>query len=297
MNKTSNPQPFRKAKKVGMQPQPPHQERNPMMKTVLRALFSRRKFTVLAVATALTLGTASAALAGSGVGGVFNLGKTNTVNAITTLVGSVTGPSLRLDNNSTNSAATALDLQVEPGKTPMKVNSTTKVANLNADRLDDKSAEDLSRVAVMNTGDTTAIPTDFSEVTYGQQLSITAPAAGFVRVNGNVTVRNVGCTSGCAFNAYVRHINTGFYSIPQQEDALNDFGNAGLDAVFPVSAGVNTFDIRLQRATGSGGELDGWWGVLTAEYTPYGSTGTGTLSASGLDAASEGPIDKELPNR
>jgi hypothetical protein len=294
MNKTSNPQPFRKAKRVGMQPQPPHQERNPMMKTVLRALFSRRKFTVLAVATALTLGTASAALAGSGVGGVFNLGKTNTVNAITTLVGSVTGPSLRLDNNSTNSAATALDLQVEPGKTPMKVNSTTKVANLNADRLDDKSAEDLSRVAVMNTGDTTAIPTDFSQVTYGQQLSITAPAAGFVRVNGNVTVRNVGCTSGCTFNAYVRHINTSTFSYPQQEDALNTYGNAGLDAVFPVSAGVNTFDIRLSRNSSSG-QLDGWWGVLSAEYTPYGSTGTGTLSASEMPAASEGPIDKELP--
>jgi hypothetical protein len=294
MNKMSNPQPFRKAKRVGMQPQPPHQERNLMMKTVLRALFSRRKFTVLAVATALTLGTASAALAGSGVGGVFNLGKTNTVNAITTLVGSVTGPSLRIDNNSGGTAATALDLQVEPGKTPMKVNSTTKVANLNADRLDDKSAEDLSRVAVMNTGDTTAIPTDFSEVTYGQQLSITAPAAGFVRVNGNVTVRNVGCTSGCTFNAYVRHINTSTYSFPQQEDALNTYGNAGLDAVFPVSAGVNTFDIRLRRNSSSG-QLDGWWGVLTAEYTPYGSTGTSTLSASGMPAASDGPIDKELP--
>jgi hypothetical protein len=117
-----------------------------MMKTVLRALFSRRKFTVLAVAAALTLGTASAALAGSGVGGVFNLGKTNTVNAITTLVGSVTGPSLRLDNNSTNSAATALDLQVEPGKTPMKVNSTTKVANLNADMVDGKDPAEFSSV-------------------------------------------------------------------------------------------------------------------------------------------------------
>lgn len=264
------------------------------MRTVLRALFSRRKFTVLAVAAALTLGTASAALAGSGVGGVFNLGKTNTVNAITTLVGSVSGPSLRIDNNSTNSAATALDLQVEPGKTPMKVNSPTKVANLNADRLDDKSAEELSRVAVMNTSATTPLPNDFSEVTYGQPLSITAPAAGFVRVNGNVTVLNSSCTSFCRFNAYVRHINTGSYSFPQQEDALNTYGNAGLDAVFPVSAGVNTFDIRL-IGHNSSGELDGWWGILTAEYTPYGSTGTDTLSASGPAVASEGPIDKELP--
>src|SRR3712207_6732626 len=77
----------------------------------------------LAVILALTVGVASTALAGTGVGARFDLGKTNTVNAITKLVGSVAGPSIQIDNNSTNAAATALDLQVEPGKAPMKVNS------------------------------------------------------------------------------------------------------------------------------------------------------------------------------
>src|SRR5829696_9302403 len=112
-----------------------NQQRSPM-RTVLRALFSRRKFTVLAVAAALTLGTASTALAGSGIGGVFNLGVTNTVNAITKLTGSVAGSSLQIINNSTGAAATALNLQVATGKPPLKVNSTTKVAKLNADQLD-----------------------------------------------------------------------------------------------------------------------------------------------------------------
>jgi len=90
----------------------------------------------LAVILALTVGLATTALAGTGVGARFQLGQTNTVNAITKLVGSVAGPSLQIDNNSTNAAATALDLQVEAGKAPMKVNSQTKVANLNADKLD-----------------------------------------------------------------------------------------------------------------------------------------------------------------
>lgn len=90
----------------------------------------------LAVILALTVGLASSALAGKGVGATFNLGKTNTVNAITKLVGSVAGPSLRIDNNSADPSATALDLQVEPGKAPMKVNSDAHVANLNADELD-----------------------------------------------------------------------------------------------------------------------------------------------------------------
>ncbi len=51
-------------------------------------------FTVgLAVILALSMGLASTALAGTGVGARFQLGQTNTVNAITKLVGSVVGPS------------------------------------------------------------------------------------------------------------------------------------------------------------------------------------------------------------
>jgi hypothetical protein len=108
------------------------------MKTIVRALLSRGKFTVAAVVTALTLVTASAAFAGSGIGGVFNLGVSNSVNAITALTGSVAGPSLRVTNNSANAAATALNLQVATGKAPMTVNSGTKVTNLNADKVDGK---------------------------------------------------------------------------------------------------------------------------------------------------------------
>jgi hypothetical protein len=76
------------------------------------------------------------------VGARFDLGKINTVNAITKLVGGVAGPSLQIDNNSTNASATALDLQVEPGKAPMKVNSATQVANLNSDLFDGKDSQE-----------------------------------------------------------------------------------------------------------------------------------------------------------
>ena len=71
-------------------------------------------------------GVASAALAGTGVGARFDLGKTNTVTRRNKLVGSVAGTHLLIDNNSTTPPATALDLQVEAGKAPMKVNSGTK---------------------------------------------------------------------------------------------------------------------------------------------------------------------------
>jgi hypothetical protein len=159
----------------------------------------------------------------------------------------------------------------------------SKVAD--SELLDGKSADDLSRVAVMNTSELTQLPFDGSHVTYGQQLSITAPAAGFVRVNGNVTVLKLdsGCDDECYFGAWVRHVNTGTLSgAPAADSVGGGFGNVGLDAVFPVSAGVNTFDIRLQGQwpSDTSHRLYGRWGVLTAEYTPYGSTGTGPQSGS-----------------
>jgi hypothetical protein len=94
----------------------------------------------LAVILALVLGVATAALAGTGVGATFNLGRLNTVNQISRLVGSTDNPMLRVDNNGAGTNATALDLQVEPGHAPMKVNSSTRVAGLNADQVDGKDA-------------------------------------------------------------------------------------------------------------------------------------------------------------
>ena len=110
----------------------------------------------LAVILALTVGVVSTALAGTGVGARFDLGKTNTVNAVSKLLGSVAGPSLLIDNNSTNAAATALDLQVEAGKAPMKVNSGAKVANLNSDLLDGKSADEIGVNGWQRVSNTTA---------------------------------------------------------------------------------------------------------------------------------------------
>ncbi len=72
----------------------------------------------MAVILALVFGVASTALAGTGVGAVFNLGKTNSVDRISKLVGSTASSMLMVDNNGTGSA---LNLQVEPGKAPLTV--------------------------------------------------------------------------------------------------------------------------------------------------------------------------------
>jgi hypothetical protein len=99
----------------------------------------------LAMVLAVVLGLASAALAGTGAGAAFNLGKINTVNRLSQLVGSTDKPMLRVTNHSAGTGATALTLQVQPGHAPMRANSSTQVAGLNADQVD---GQDVSQIGV-----------------------------------------------------------------------------------------------------------------------------------------------------
>lgn len=142
-----------------------------MMKTTARKVMWVGRATVflvgLAVIVALTVGLASTALAGTGIGARFDLGKTNTVNAVSKLVGNVAGPSLQIDNNSANGAATALNLLVEAGKAPMKVNPEAGTAtNLSADKLDGKSADEIGVNGLEQVfSDSAFNSTDFKQVT------------------------------------------------------------------------------------------------------------------------------------
>jgi hypothetical protein len=158
------------------------------MRTILRAL-ATGKYALLTVVAMLTLALTSTALAGNGVGGVFNLGVTNTVNALTKLTGSVAGSSLVIDNNSTGTGATALNLQVEAGKAPMKVNSGTKVTNLNADKIDGKDSTDFVGptnfdAKVLTTRDVFSqdygpLPLEYTYTSHGGTLIISASGSGY----------------------------------------------------------------------------------------------------------------------
>ena len=114
------------------------------MRAVTRTVLLIGRVTVfsvgLLVTLGLVLGLASAALAGTGVGATFNLGRINAVDRISQLVGSTNKAMLRVDNNSAGTDATALDLKVEPGHAPLTVDSSTQVDNLNADLVDGRSA-------------------------------------------------------------------------------------------------------------------------------------------------------------
>jgi hypothetical protein len=67
------------------------------------------------------------------------------IGRVTALTLGEDGPMQRLTNNNADTDDTALDLRVEPGEAPMTVNSSTRVANLNADLLDGKNSTGCQR--------------------------------------------------------------------------------------------------------------------------------------------------------
>jgi len=90
---------------------------------------------VVLVLLVITAGTAVAVAPGS----PFRLGVRNAIDQLTKLAGTAASAMLRVTNNGTGPA---LELRVLPGSPPLTVNSTTQVANLNADEVDGKSAAD-----------------------------------------------------------------------------------------------------------------------------------------------------------
>jgi FlaG/FlaF family flagellin (archaellin) len=85
------------------------------------------------IGAALVL-AATAAFAGTARS--FFLGQANSAGAPSSLSAPVADAALKVTNTSNASGSTALALNVANGKPPLSVNSSTKVANLNADKLD-----------------------------------------------------------------------------------------------------------------------------------------------------------------
>jgi hypothetical protein len=72
----------------------------------------------------------------AGVGDPLKLGQANSANAVTRLSGRA---ATNLLINNTKAGAPAADLRVAPGSAPLRVNSRTRVKNLNADLLDNRT--------------------------------------------------------------------------------------------------------------------------------------------------------------
>jgi hypothetical protein len=92
----------------------------------------------LALVMALIFGAVSVGLAANG--NPFILGKGNAATLLTKLTGNVNGATMQVVNSNAGADDTALNLSVQAGEAPMRVNSTNQVLNLNADLVDGRSA-------------------------------------------------------------------------------------------------------------------------------------------------------------
>jgi hypothetical protein len=192
------------------------------------------------------------------------------VNAISKLVGSIAGPSLQIDNNSTNAAATALDLQVEAGKAPMKVSANAgKATNLNADKVDGRDANGLTRVAFAQ-NDPRRIERDTT-----LETSITAPSAGFLLINAGT---------------YVEGNNSviGFIEIDGTPDfpSKKEISVAGseifmTETVAPIAAGEHTVLFKAFSNTDATAYEDT---TLSALFVPFDGSGA-SPSLAAISAA------------
>jgi hypothetical protein len=79
-------------------------------------------------------------------GDKFILGQSNTASSKSTLSAPIADKALTVTNSSTKPGAMALGLNVASGHPPFKVNSPTKVANLNADKLDGQDSTAFGQV-------------------------------------------------------------------------------------------------------------------------------------------------------
>lgn len=116
----------------------------------------------LAIILAVVLGVASTALAAV-PGDPFRLGRMNSIDRLSTLVGSTANAMLRVDNNGTGPA---LSLEAGAGNPPVVVNAAAgKATNLDADELDGQDSSAFLPAEIYEKSTTQTISPDSSSGT------------------------------------------------------------------------------------------------------------------------------------
>lgn len=226
---------------------------------------------VVGSVTAVLTVSASAALAGTGVGGIFNLGQSNTVNAGSSLSGSTGGSELTVSNASTsgrglsvngaggvaallahNSNGPAGAFQTPASASPFLVNSTHKVTSLNADLLDGLDSSALQKRVSGTCASGSAISS--------------------VATDGNVTCQSTGA-NGNGYEVVTTQVNPSGTLLGGEADCPT--------GKVPVGGGASMFGvINIVTADGTGPHLwqsfpttHGWRADFEASATYSGQYG------------------------
>jgi hypothetical protein len=224
-----------------------------------------------------------AAIAGTGVGAVFNLGQTNTVNAQSVLTGSSNAGLFKVANTGTGTGSVALNLQVPSGRAPFVTNGTGKVNNLQADTVDGQSANELTRVAGQ---DADILPFNEDGRSPLLTLTVTAPKPGFVVLSGNALPYY--SSGGCAlclvhlrFHDVEANTDTVATAIDVPPTGTFKYAPLAITVTVPVAAGTHTFQLvgSWWDGGGAGTAPDFFYEKsATALYVRYNGVGTATLT-------------------
>jgi hypothetical protein len=203
----------------------------------------------LAVILALVLGVASTALGADGK--PFLLGNSNAATKVSTLVKSGAGP--------------ALELRVGSGA-PLKVNSSQKVAKLNADQVDGMSANGMVRVASASADQ--ALVGENGDVL---STSIVAPSRGFLVMNASTDVAASGDDLVvCSLEIDSEDIASTDRVVGTSDiDRTSEEEICSTNGTVPVNAGRHTVDFEAIK--GSGTRLEG--SNLDVLFVPFDGAG------------------------
>src|SRR4051794_11651887 len=228
---------------------------------------------------------ATAAFAGNGIGAVFNLGQTNTVDETTTLTGAkAAGAELQVQNTSTSGAATGVSITTPAGKPAITVSNSTLIPRLNAQYLGGMQNSGVGRIALAS-NETLIGGFAFSTLT---TVTITAPATGFVRLDGRLLAWDGSAATKCGDC----ELAVKLHDVTEDADSPRSFflGGGGASGVgvevpvnwvFPVTKGTRSYTLDAGEVDFSGGPLSLIDPVLIAQFVPFGGTGSsGSIGAS-----------------
>jgi hypothetical protein len=202
------------------------------------------------VISCLALFVAMGSAGYAATGGNFILGNPNSATSQTSLSAGIANKALQVTNMNTGAGATALGLSVAGGKPPFTVNSGTKVANLNADRLDGADSSGFLRIATAAGGD------------------LSGPFSN-LQINGSA----VGSNEVADFGLSNQDVGVEFAQINADATVANSSGG-----VTAVDLGTGTYEIDF------GHDISSCAFVLTqGEASPGGAGGaiTGATDRSG----------------
>lgn len=168
-----------------------------------------------------------------------------------------------------------------PGKTPV----------VNADRVDGYHADELINLSGGTVAVLTEIPDRPTEVSFGEVL-IEVPTEGFVVVNAAVTIENSCAAAECNVYGRLRHVGSGAVGQWMLLEPTSRFGTMSFTAIFEVGPGGQLFDVRLSRDASGDGTQNGWWGQLTATFSPYGQINANTTALPNVNPEAPPPRNR-----